>query len=264
MDALIAQGWFDSVYGSGSRRRNQILTELDKAEKALEAAKKKQKEHPSPANQLAVERAQARINRAIGGHATLPEEDDAFVAGERSEPGVTRDAPPKPVPVPGGGGPPGAAPAPAPTPAGPVPAPAGHGALPVLPTKLRRVAGCARGPRPRQGLLSLAPEPAAVLELIRRLLDEVGRAGATAAAVADAAGGDVVDSGAPLSVEVRSRVPGVGAVTITRRWESETPNSGSPATAMRACGAPCSPGAEHGRPSCCRSTAADGCGGRLA
>jgi hypothetical protein len=57
------------------------------------------------------------------------------------------------------------------------------------------------------------------------VLDQVGRVDATAAAVADAVGGDVVDSGAPLSVEARPRVPGVGAVTITRRWESETPNS---------------------------------------
>jgi hypothetical protein len=64
-----------------------------------------------------------------------------------------------------------------------------------------------------------------VLELLRRLLDEVGRAGATAVAVANAAGGEVVDLGAPLAVEARPRVPGVGAVTITRRWESETPNS---------------------------------------
>jgi hypothetical protein len=136
MDALIAQGWFDSVYGSGSTRRTQILTELEKALKALEAAKKKQTEHPSPANQLAVERAQERVNRAIAAHATLPEEDDAFVAGERSQPGVTRGAPPKPPPTPSDGGPPAGTPAPAPTPAGPVPAPAGHGALPGLPTKL--------------------------------------------------------------------------------------------------------------------------------
>jgi hypothetical protein len=77
---------------------------------------------------LAVDRAQERLNRAIAGHATLPEEDDAFVAGERSEPGVTRGAPPKPAPAPGGGG----APAPAPAPA----APAGVGALPVQPTNL--------------------------------------------------------------------------------------------------------------------------------
>jgi hypothetical protein len=64
-----------------------------------------------------------------------------------------------------------------------------------------------------------------VLELIRRLVDEVGREGATAAAVADVAGGNVVDSGAPLPVAASPSVAGVGAVTITRRWESETPNS---------------------------------------
>jgi hypothetical protein len=64
-----------------------------------------------------------------------------------------------------------------------------------------------------------------VVELIRRLLAEVGRDGATAAAVADAVGGEVVDSGAPLAAEARPGVPGVGAVTVTRRWESETPNS---------------------------------------
>jgi hypothetical protein len=119
MDALIAQGWFDSVYGSGSPRREQILTELDKAEKALDAAKKKQKQHPSPANQLAVDRAQQRVSKAIAGHATLPEEDDAFVAGERAQPGVTRGAPPKPPPPPP-----------------PPPAPAPGGAAPGLPTRL--------------------------------------------------------------------------------------------------------------------------------
>jgi hypothetical protein len=119
MDALIAQGWFDSVYGSGSARRERILTELRRALEALDAAQKRQQAHPSAANQRAVDRAQERVNRAIAGHATLPEEDDAFVAGERAEPGVTRGAPPKPVPPPGGGG--------APAPPGPVPA---------LPTKL--------------------------------------------------------------------------------------------------------------------------------
>jgi hypothetical protein len=137
MDALIAQGWFDSVYGSGSARREQILTELDNAEKALDAAQKKQKQHPSPANQLVVDRAQERLNRAIAGHATLPEEDDAFVAGERAQPGVTRGAPPKPPPAPGGGAAPGGSP-----PVGaPAPVPAGPGALPVLPTKLDALQG---------------------------------------------------------------------------------------------------------------------------
>jgi hypothetical protein len=64
-----------------------------------------------------------------------------------------------------------------------------------------------------------------VVELIRRLLAEVGRDGATAAAVAHAAGGELADSGAPLAAEARPGIPGIGAVTVTRRWESETPNS---------------------------------------
>jgi hypothetical protein len=107
MDALIAQGWFDSVYGTGSTRREAILTELDNANKQLAAAQTRNRQHPSPANELAVERAQDRLNRAIAGHATLPEEDDAFVAGERAEPGITAGAPPKAPPVPAGapGGP---------------------------------------------------------------------------------------------------------------------------------------------------------------
>jgi hypothetical protein len=70
-----------------------------------------------------------------------------------------------------------------------------------------------------------APDPVTVIDLIRRLLAEVGRDGATAIAVANAAGGEVVDSGAPLAAEARPDVPGVGAVTVTRRWNSETPNS---------------------------------------
>jgi hypothetical protein len=64
-----------------------------------------------------------------------------------------------------------------------------------------------------------------VIELIRRLLAEVGRDGATVAAVVDAAGGEVVDSGAPLPAEARPVVAGIGAVTVTRRWASETPNA---------------------------------------
>ena len=64
-----------------------------------------------------------------------------------------------------------------------------------------------------------------MVELIRRLLAEVGRDGAAATEVANAAGGEIVDSGAPLTAEARPGLPGVGPVTVTRRWESETPNS---------------------------------------
>ncbi len=102
MDALIAQGFFDSVYGAGHVRREAILTELEHANQALDTARKRNRDHPSAANQAAVDRAQERLTRAIAGHATLPEEDDAFVAGERAEPGVTAGAPAKPPPVPAG------------------------------------------------------------------------------------------------------------------------------------------------------------------
>ncbi len=70
-----------------------------------------------------------------------------------------------------------------------------------------------------------APEAEGVIDLIARLLAEVGRDGATATDVAHAAGGEVVDSGAPLAAEARPAVTGVGPVTVTRRWNSETPNS---------------------------------------
>jgi hypothetical protein len=73
--------------------------------------------------------------------------------------------------------------------------------------------------------MSVAPDAAAVVELIRRLLSEVGRDGATATSVAQAVGGQVIDSGAPLATEAHPEVPGVGAVTVTRRWNTETPNS---------------------------------------
>ena len=41
MDALIAQGWFDSVYGTGRARREHVLTELDRSGTALERAEQR-------------------------------------------------------------------------------------------------------------------------------------------------------------------------------------------------------------------------------
>jgi hypothetical protein len=73
--------------------------------------------------------------------------------------------------------------------------------------------------------MSVTPDVAGVVELIRRLLVEAGRDGATATSVAQAVRGEMIDSGAPLAIEARPEVPGVGAVTVTRRWDTETPNS---------------------------------------
>lgn len=102
MDALIAQGWFDSVYGSGSAHRTQVLTELERSGTALEQAEQRFAANPSPQNQAALERARARRTRALDGHAQLPEENDAFPTGTSTGAGVTRGAPPPP-PAPGPG-----------------------------------------------------------------------------------------------------------------------------------------------------------------
>ena len=102
MDALIAQGWFDSIYGSGSAHRERVLTELERSGTALEQAEQRFAADPSPQNQAALERARARRTRALDGHAQLPEENDAFPTGASTGAGVTRGAPPPP-PAPGPG-----------------------------------------------------------------------------------------------------------------------------------------------------------------
>ena len=107
MEALVAQGWFDSIYGRGSAHRNQVLTELDRAGTALERAEARFASNPTPANQATLERARARRTRALDGHAQLPEENDAFPTGAATGAGVTRGAPPLPPapgPAPGDGG----------------------------------------------------------------------------------------------------------------------------------------------------------------
>ena len=102
MDALIAQGWFDSVYGTGSAHRTRVLTELERSGTALEQAEQRFADDPTPQNEAALERARARRTRALDGHAQLPEENDAFPTGASTGAGVTRGAPPPPpAPAPG-------------------------------------------------------------------------------------------------------------------------------------------------------------------
>jgi len=72
-----------------------------------------------------------------------------------------------------------------------------------------------------------APDAAAVADLAQRLGEAMTQPGATAAAVAAAAGGEVSDDGAPLGVRAPADLPGVGTVSVTRRWESEEPNAAS-------------------------------------
>jgi len=102
MQALIAQGWYDSVYGAGSAHRDRTLKELEAAGEALEKAEALEKKHPTPANKAARERAKIRDRKATAAYKNLPEENDAWATGPMTGPGVTRgapDLPPLPPPT---------------------------------------------------------------------------------------------------------------------------------------------------------------------
>ncbi len=113
MLAVIAQGWWDSVYGAGAERRDAVLTEVDRADTALKQARQRATANPTAANQAALERAQARFDRAFAAYRNLPEENDAWATGPSAAAGVTSgSATPAPAGAgTGGGG--GAGPGPA-------------------------------------------------------------------------------------------------------------------------------------------------------
>jgi len=69
------------------------------------------------------------------------------------------------------------------------------------------------------------PDADAIAELAGRLAAAIAATDATAAGVATVAGGDVHDDGAPLGVHTSPDVPGVRSVSVTRRWDSDVPNS---------------------------------------
>lgn len=93
MDALIAQGWWDSIYGDGAAHRVQVLTELDCAGRAARRAKATMEADPSPANTAAFATAKARFERAHAAYQELPEENDAWATGGRARTGITAGSP---------------------------------------------------------------------------------------------------------------------------------------------------------------------------
>lgn len=101
MQALIAKGWFDSVYGVDSAHRERVLNELEAADKARDAALAAHKKKPTPATEKALEQARERRRKANAAYKELPEENDAWATGPMTGPGVTKGAPaPPPPPVP--------------------------------------------------------------------------------------------------------------------------------------------------------------------
>jgi hypothetical protein len=121
MEAVIAQGWWDSVYGAGANKREAVLTELDAADKALTAARAKLAKNHSAANQALVDKAEARNDKAFEAYRNLPEENDAWATEAEAAEGIKRGSPrPKPAPAAGPTGegidkPAGSPPAPGPS-----------------------------------------------------------------------------------------------------------------------------------------------------
>jgi len=99
MDAVIAQGWWDSVYGSGSAHREAVLAELDRAATARRNAEAAHEANATPATEAALERANERFERAFAAYQNLPEENDAWATGPLAAAGVTSGSPPPTPPV---------------------------------------------------------------------------------------------------------------------------------------------------------------------
>ncbi len=111
VQGLVAQGWWDSVYGAGSAHREAVLTEVEAADTAMKAAEKRNEEHPSPANQAAFDAAQARFLRSHHNYTELPEENDAWATGPAAAEGISGGTP-APAPAAGAAPAPAAAPEP--------------------------------------------------------------------------------------------------------------------------------------------------------
>ncbi len=111
MQGLIAQGWWDSVYGAGAEQRNATLEEIDHAAAAVRQARRRFAAHPTSANQAVLDQARARFDRAYAAYRNLPEENDAWATEPAAGAGVTSGTPPAPVEqsgpdtAPGEGGP---------------------------------------------------------------------------------------------------------------------------------------------------------------
>lgn len=98
MEAVEADGWFDSVYGTGAAHREAVLADLERkqhaflvAQKALEKAEEADKAHHTPATEAAVEAAKKRLEaataaftKAVAAHDDLPEEFDATRVGDKA------------------------------------------------------------------------------------------------------------------------------------------------------------------------------------
>ena len=86
MEAVIAEGWHDSLFGdAGLAARTRNTREIKAAFDARPAARKANKENPSPQNQAKQVAAEDRFDKAVAEHDELPHEFDAERLEDRVE-----------------------------------------------------------------------------------------------------------------------------------------------------------------------------------
>lgn len=79
--ALIAEGWYNSVYGAKAAYRKQVLTDVSAKKTALDKAEAEYDKAPTGANKAKVEVARKQYDAAYEKYKALPEEADAWRAG---------------------------------------------------------------------------------------------------------------------------------------------------------------------------------------
>ncbi|GAB3891518.1 hypothetical protein GCM10029964_064820 [Kibdelosporangium lantanae] len=99
VEAIQAAGLYESVYGSASAHREDVLTRLTDADWAVTTARCRCERAPSPANDALLAQAEAAFEVVHAQYRELPEENDAWATGPMAEAGVTRGTP-HPVPSP--------------------------------------------------------------------------------------------------------------------------------------------------------------------
>lgn len=113
MQALIAQGWYDSEFGAGRAESARVTAAAVNAANAAAAAQQRQDAHPSAANEAALRKANILRQKTFNAYRELPLENDASTTAPMTAPGVTSGAPappppsPPPPPTPGGAAPTG-------------------------------------------------------------------------------------------------------------------------------------------------------------
>jgi len=83
MEALVANGWYESVYGVDAQKRNATFKELEAADIELEAARKAVEKNDNATNRARLQRATERQQRAYAAYHNLPEETDAHRVGDK-------------------------------------------------------------------------------------------------------------------------------------------------------------------------------------